>query len=321
MQKILLLSVGTRDKIVQYFKKSFGEEGKIIAADASIYAPAIYEADKFYKVPSINSKNYLNTILNICEQEKITAVLSLIDPELSIISKNVDAFSSLGVTIIGSPFSVCELCLNKWQMYNWLISHGYKCAKTYITKESFVSDYKLGKISFPVFVKPISGSASLSTLKVNDMNTIDFLFCHKKGLLIQEYLGDKEIGADVYVDFISRKPVSVFTKKKLLMKAGETDKAISFKDNKLFKLLKKFVLELGLIGQADIDLFEINGEYFFSEVNPRFGGGYPFAHECGCNNVDLIKNNLNGIANVEIIGNYDSDVLMMKFSEIMIKKL
>lgn len=28
-------------------------------------------------------------------------------------------------------------------------------------------------------------------------------------------------------------------------------------------------------GQIDIDIFDINGEYYISEVNPRFGGGYP----------------------------------------------
>ncbi|WP_294847865.1 hypothetical protein [uncultured Eubacterium sp.] len=35
--------------------------------------------------------------------------------------------------------------------------------------------------------------------------------------------------------------VSIFTKKKLKMRAGETDKAVSFKDEKLFELIKEFV--------------------------------------------------------------------------------
>ena len=104
------------------------------------------------------------------------------------------------------------------------------------------------------------------------------------------------------------------------MRAGETDKAVSFKDEKLFELIEKFVSECGFIGQIDIDIFDIDGEYYISEVNPRFGGGYPHAYECGCDHMTLIKNNLKGIENVKNIGNYETGVYMMKYNEIMIKK-
>ena len=103
---------------------------------------------------------------------------------------------------------------------------------------------------------------------------MELLFAHDDNLMIQEYLKGQEIGADCYIDMISGEVVSVFTKKKLLMRAGETDKAVSFKDEKLFALIEKFVNESGWRGQIDIDIFEIDGEYYISEVNPRFGGGY-----------------------------------------------
>ena len=104
------------------------------------------------------------------------------------------------------------------------------------------------------------------------------------------------------------------------MRAGETDKSVSFKDEKLFELIKKFVNESGWRGQIDIDIFEINGEYYISEVNPRFGGGYPHAYECGADHMKLIVNNLNGIVNSDVIGNYKENVYMMKYNEIMIKE-
>ena len=40
---LLILSCGTRDKVVQYFKKAFAGEGRIVCTDASPYAPALYE--------------------------------------------------------------------------------------------------------------------------------------------------------------------------------------------------------------------------------------------------------------------------------------
>ena len=138
--------------------------------------------------------------------------------------------------------------------------------------------------------------------------------------MIQEYLDGQEIGADVYIDMISGEVVSVFTKKKIVMRVGETDKAVSFKDEKLFSLIESFVKESGWRGQIDIDIFDVNGEYYISEVNPRFGGGYPHAYECGCDHMTLIVNNLKGIENREDIGNYDEGVYMMKYNEVMIRR-
>ena len=109
---ILILSCGTRNKIVQYFKKSVGHNGKIIATDMSSIAPAIYEADKYYIVPRITDSNYINVILDICKKEKVSAILSLIDPELSLLAKHSIDFKKIGVTVIGSSYDLCEMSLD-----------------------------------------------------------------------------------------------------------------------------------------------------------------------------------------------------------------
>lgn len=317
---ILILSAGTRNKIVQYFKKTLGENGKVIATDMSTIAPAIYEADKYYIVPRITEPGYIDIILDICKKENISGVLSLIDPELSLLAENEEKFKNIGTTVIGSSYELCERALDKMQMFQWLRSHGYYCAKSYVDKNEFFADVKTGKANYPVFVKPVRGSASIAISKVFDNETVDLLFDHSDNLMIQEYLDGQEIGADCYIDLLSGELVSVFTKKKIVMRAGETDKSVSFKDEKLFELIKKFVNESGWRGQIDIDIFEINGEYHISEVNPRFGGGYPHAYECGTDHMKLIVNNLNGIVNSDVIGNYKENVYMMKYNEIMIKE-
>lgn len=317
---ILILSAGTRNKIVQYFKKTIGEDGKVIATDMSKLAPAVYEADKFYQVPRMTDPGYIDIIFDICKKEEVNAVLTLIDPELSLLAKYKENFARLGVTVIGSSYELCERALDKMQMFLWLTRHGYKCAKSYVDKDKFYEDINAGKINYPVFVKPVRGSASIAISKVYDKETIEFLFKKNDNLMIQEFLNGQEIGADVYIDLISGETVSIFTKKKLLMRAGETDKAVSFKDKKLFDLIEKFVKDSGWRGQIDIDIFEINGEYYISEVNPRFGGGYPHAYECGCNHMALILNNLKGFANKKNIGAYEDGIYMMKYNEIMVKR-
>ena len=301
--------------------KVFNGEGCVIATDASELGPAIYDADKYFIVPPISDPDYIDRVLDICKREHINGVLSLIDPELSLLALNESRFKELGVTIIGSSYELCEMSLDKMQMYKWLKEHNYSCARSWMDKNVFYSAVDKGEVTYPVFVKPYRGSASLNISKVYDRETVDLLFSHADNLMIQEFLNGQEIGADVYIDMISGEVVSIFTKKKIKMRAGETDKAVSFKDPKLFELIERFVLEAGYRGQIDIDIFDVDGEYYISEVNPRFGGGYPHAYESGCDHMQLILNNLKGIANEKHIGYYDDGIYMMKYNEVKIVKM
>lgn len=315
---LLILSCGTRDKVVQYFKAAFAGKGRVVCTDCSPYAPALYEADAHYIVPRITAPEYLDVIYEICRKEAVTGVLSLIDPELSLIAANEAQFRALGVQIIGSDYALCERTLDKWALFVWMEEHGYPCARTYRTMGSFGAALERGEVQFPVFVKPMKGSASIQIARADDMETAAFLFAHGDEMIIQEYMTGQEIGADVYIDLVSKKVVSIFTKKKLVMRAGETDKAVSFIDEKLFIFLTKFVEESGFAGQIDIDLFEKDGIYLISEVNPRFGGGYPHAYACGADHMTLIRNNLMGMENPVQIGGYAAGKVMMKYNEIML---
>ena len=316
---ILILAAGTRNKIVQYFKKALDGQGTLVATDSDNLAPAIYDADKYYIVPRISDPQYIDIILDICRKEHINGALSLIDPELSLLAQNTEKFREIGVTVIGSSYDLCEMALDKMQMYHWLVEHGYNCARSWMDKGEFFRTVESGEVAYPVFVKPYRGSASISISKVYDRETVELLFDHEDDLMIQEFLNGQEIGADVYIDMISGEVVSIFTKKKIKMRAGETDKAVSFKNQELFDLIEKFVLEAGYRGQIDIDIFEIDGRFYISEVNPRFGGGYPHAYESGCDHMKLVLNNLGGVANKKNIGVYEDDVYMMKYNEVKIK--
>lgn len=320
MTNILILAAGTRNKVVQAFREAFRGNGTVVAADASPLGPAIYDADKYYIVPPITASGYIDRILEICQAEQISGVLSLIDPELSLLAANEDRFREAGVTVIGSSYELCERSLDKYQMYLWLKEHGYACARSWMDREAFYRAADAGEIAYPVFVKPAKGSASISISKAFDRETVELLFTHEDGLMVQEFLDGQEIGADVYIDLISGEVVSIFTKKKIKMRAGETDKAVSFKDEKLFALIERFVRESGFRGQIDIDIFDVGGEYYISEVNPRFGGGYPHAYACGCDHMTLILHNLRGEANAPRIGAYDEGVYMMKYNEIKIMR-
>lgn len=318
---VLILSAGTRNKVVEYFKKELEGRGRVIATDCSNLAPAVYEADAFYLVPRITAPDYLDVILDICKKEKITGVLSLIDPELSLLAKERERFLAVGTTAILSDYDLVETCFDKYRMYELLQKMQIPTGRCYLEKEAFYRAVEQGEISYPVFVKPVRGSASLHINRVESSRQIEVLYGLHEDLMIQEYMDGQEYGADVYIDMISGKCTSIFVKKKIKMRAGETDKAVSVRDEKLFELIRNFVETCGFRGVIDIDLFEIEGRYYISEVNPRFGGGYPHAHACGVNIPAAILRNLDGLENEAGIGDYAENVCMMKYNEIAIRDM
>ncbi|QBP42016.1 ATP-grasp domain-containing protein [Paenisporosarcina antarctica] len=315
---ILILSCGTRNKIVQYFKKELSGKGLIIATDSSGLAPALYEADKYFIVPRMNEEGYLECILSICKDNKIKAVLSLIDPELSLLAENKKAFLDIGTIPIVSNPEVIEKSFDKYKMYEFMIQNNFQTVKSYIDEAQFYNDLETGDIAFPVFVKPVKGSASINISKVTSKNEIKMLFSQFDNLMIQEFMDGAEYGADVYIDMLSEEPVSIFIKEKLKMRAGETDKSVSVKDEKLFKLIRDFVKKADFKGIIDIDIFKVNDAYYISEVNPRFGGGFPHAYECGVNVPKMIINNVSGNVNENVIGQYNEGIYMMKFNEVKV---
>lgn len=312
---ILITSVGRRTKLIDYFKREFK---KVVVTDMSKYAPALYHADKYYILPSIKNENYIKRLVEICKKDKIVAILSLIDPELELLSKNKKIFESIGVKIIGSSYEISDICFDKWKMYNFLKENNFLTARTYNDLEHFKKEHLERKIGFPIILKPKNGSASIGVKKIDEMKELDYYWkIRKEEYIIQEFLEGEEIGCDVYTDLISNEVVSIFTKRKISMRAGETDKSFSIKEYKLLELIEKFVSKLGTKGLIDIDIFKVNNNYYISEVNPRFGGGYLTAYECGVNFPKLIKNNLNNLVNPKNIGNYQENIVVLKCDDIV----
>lgn len=132
----------------------------VMATDCSEFAPALYDADKHFIVPIMHEEGYLDVILLICKENNIKAVLSLIDPELSLLAAHKQDFLDIGATPIISDWEIVEMCFNKYRMHNFLNEKGFEIPKTYINKELFFKDLEAGLNDFPAFVKPIKVDTS-----------------------------------------------------------------------------------------------------------------------------------------------------------------
>ncbi len=219
----------------------------------------------------------------------------------------------MGIIVNISSEDVIKTAFDKYKTLEFLQKNNYHWIKSYINYNDVLDALSDEILSFPLVTKPRKGSGSAGIEIVHNLEQLKQICSLYDDILIQEFINGQEIGADVYVDLISGEVTSIFTKKKIKMRAGETDKSVSFKDNKLFQLIAAFVKDFGLKGVNDIDVFEKEGKYYISEVNPRFGGGYVHAYAAGVNFPNFLINNMNGIVNRLDIGNYENDNYMMKY--------
>lgn len=322
LMNLLILSCGTRNLLMRYFKAEGNGIGRVVGTDCSAYAPALYEADTHYIVPPMREANYLDTILDICHRESIDAVLPLQEDELSLIASHRKLFADEGITPIVSAPDGIELCRDKYAFYQHMKKNHFPVMTSCDSFDSFRQMLLSGEMKFPVFLKPSRGCGSIGIHKVAQMDLLEVLCRNEKEpYIIQNFADGEEFGADIYVDLLTRKLITVFIKKKLRMRAGETEKSVSYWDESLYSLIQKTIASLPLSGPIDMDIFKIDGQYYISEINPRFGGGYPHAYHCGIDFPHMIAENISGRANTPQIGNYEEGICMLKYTDLLMTKV
>lgn len=317
----LFCSVGRRAELIKVFKKSLDADDLIIATDNSALAPALYLADKQYLVPRVDDSMYIDVLLSICKEEKIRAITTFIDPEIEILAKNRSRFSDIGVELLLPYEETASLCFDKFKMYQYLKGCNILTPLTFGNIRDFKKAFKLDEISFPVFMKPRTGSGSVGAGKVHSMEELEYRYNQDPTLIIQEFMDGLDLDVDVYIDIHSHQAVSAFSKKKLETKIGGASKAVSFKDPSLFTFITNIIDYFKFCGPIDMDFFYHNGKYYLSEINPRFGGAYLHAYGAGVDFIKLIKNNLNGITNESAFGEYSDGVVMMMYDSVIIEHI
>ena len=318
LKNILLLNAGTRNTLVQNFICTIKDDCEVITTDNYELAPALYETRHQYVTKRWDEDGYWDEIEDICVKENIGLILSLVDPELELLAEHKARFERNGILVNIGDVQTIRDTFDKYVMLSYIKSHGYNWIKSYIRFEEIEKALEDNEIVFPVITKPRKGSGSAGIEIVYDIERLKQRFEEHDDLLAQEYINGQEFGVDIYVDLLSNEVVSIFAKKKLKMRAGETDKSVSVKNEKLFELITSFAKEFGLKGVNDIDVFEKEGDYYISEVNPRFGGGYVHAYAAGVDFPKLLINNMNGIINEKQIGLYKEDLFMMKYFAIKV---
>ncbi len=320
---ILFTCAGRRTYLLKYFKEQLGNDGLIVGTDMQLTAPALTAADIKEQVPAVYAVDYIDRTIDICRRHNIKAIICLNDLELPILADNRERFESIGVKVIVSAPEVIDICFDKYRTAKYVESHGLDTPTTYVNYKEAVEALEAGTLQFPLVLKPRWGSGSIGIEFVNSMDELEEVYTMllkkvKKSILatasqgdeyilIQQKIEGQEYGLDVMNDLDgNNRAVSV--KMKLAMRAGETDKACTVDSPELRAIGRKLGQSLHHIGNLDVDVFEKDGKYYVLELNPRFGGGFPFSYEAGVNFPGAIIEWLKG-------NDIDDSILQPRFGE------
>ena len=326
---ILFTCAGRRNYLINYFKEAIGDDGKIFAADMSLSAPAMVDADVSLLVPSFYNENYIEELKAIIKKHSIKAIVSLNDLELPILAKHKTELEASGAKVIVSSENVIDTTFDKLKTFNFLKSVGLETPLTYTTLEDAKKALENKELDFPLVVKPRWGSASIGIDFPESIEELDLAFNLQKiklkksilntvsthdfdhAILIQEKIDGKEYGMDIVNNF-ECDYFGTFAREKYSMRGGETDKAVSIIDERFEKLGHEISNHLKHLGTLDCDIFVTKDKIYVLELNPRFGGGYPFSHEAGINTAAIYIEWLKGNKNVNHFNNYVSDKFFSK---------
>lgn len=300
MFNVLLSCVGRRNYLLEPFRQALAGRGQVFAADSSADAAALPEADRAFLTPPVVAPNHLDFLLDICRRHSVRLLVSLNDHELPVLARHRERFEAIGTQPVVSSPEVIDRCFDKWKTVRFLHDHDIGTPRTCTTLASAREQIERGALQFPLILKPRWGTGSTGVEIVASLEELEW--AHRLGtrrllrgplatavnggaesaLLVQERLGGVEFGLDVVND-LQGEYVATFVRRKLSMRAGETDRAVTVHHPGLEALGRRLGTALRHVGNLDCDVFVEGDEIRVLELNPRFGGGYPFSQAAGAN--------------------------------------
>lgn len=289
--KILFTCVGRRVELIQAFYNASKELNMnliIYGSDISKTAPALFFCDKQIILCEIKDDDYIPSLLKICSEEKIDALIPTLDTDLLILSKNKKRFEKNGTKVFVSSEDKIKVCRDKRDTAKFFELIGLKSPIP-------VDDYTKYNLSFPAFIKPKNGSSSINAYKVNDKSELKTYAKKVPDYIIAPFIEGTEYTIDAFCDY-EGKPIFITPRVRLAVRSGEVLKTQIIQDKKIIDEAKEIIKVFKPCGPITIQLIRqsITEEDYFIEINPRFGGGAPLSMKAGADSSKALLRILKG---------------------------
>ncbi len=312
---VLISSCGRRAGLTECFRQSLrnlGNVGGVYGIDSSCSAPTFHLTDRAWKVPRCTEPDFVDRVLQLCEEQGIRLLIPTIDTELPVYATALGAFAAIGVTVCVSAPGAVQICCNKVATYKWLQANGFPTVRQADLSSALLnpSDWPL-----PLIVKPHDGSASVGVRRVESLLELGLMAEASSGYIVQEIAKGREFTINVYVNR-SGECICAVPHLRMEVRAGEVSKGITVKERRLMNLAEAVSEALpGAYGPLNIQCFmDESGTIQIIEMNARFGGGYPLAHRAGGRFTDWLLSELAG-KRISYFYDWTDDLAMLRYDE------
>jgi carbamoyl-phosphate synthase large subunit len=300
---VLFTCAGQRVDIVT----AFGRAGATtIAADLDPLAPALYHADVRAFVPRVDDPGYVAALAGLVAEHDVRLVVPLTDLDQTLLARSRDELAP-ALALVPEP-EVCETMGDKYLAHLFFEEHGIPSPRSWLPHE--VPD----DARYPLLVKVREGFGSRHIWRAHDRAELDF-FLGYTGVesFVQECCRGEEFSVDVFCDLESR-CLNAIPRTMIQSKGGESIKGATIADAELIEHACRVAETAGIVGPANVQCFrEPDGSLPVTDVNPRFGGGFPLPLAAGSRYPELALQLARGERPEPTLGDFRAGVVMTRF--------
>jgi carbamoyl-phosphate synthase large subunit len=300
---VLFTCAGQRVDIVTAFRRA---GATTIATDVDQLAPALYHADQRAIVPRIDDYGYIAALRTLVELHDVRLIVPLTDLDHLVLAQ---ARHELGGALVLVPgVKTIERCSDKYLAHVFFEEEGIGSPPTWLPTEL------PGDLRYPVLVKARRGFGSRHIYRAENQSELDFFLRYTTAdSMVQAACHGTEFSIDVFCDLDSR-CLAAIPRTMIESKGGESIKGRTIKDPDLIEFARRVSEALGIIGPGNVQCFrEPNGELQVTDVNPRFGGGFPLPTAAGSRYPELALALANGEKLEPRLGDFREGVVMTRF--------
>jgi carbamoyl-phosphate synthase large subunit len=299
---VLFTCAGQRVDIVTAFARAGAQT---IATDVNPLAPALHHADRYALVPRVTDPGYLSAIGDLLAAHGVDLIVPLTDLDHVLLA---DARDELDALVLLPAATVVRQVGDKYLAHRLFEGRGIASPPTWLPDE--LPD----DLPFPVLVKAREGFGSRHIYRAADRAQLQFFLDYTTvPSMVQAVCEGEEFSIDVFCDLDGR-CLNAIPRTMIESKGGESIKGMTIRDWDLIEY-GRFVSEaLPIWGPANIQCFrQPDGRHAVTDVNPRFGGGFPLPLAAGSRYPELALALAAGERPEPRLGDFREGVVMTRF--------
>jgi carbamoyl-phosphate synthase large subunit len=300
---VLFTCAGQRVDIVSAFRRA---GARTVAVDADPLAPALYHAHERAIVPLVDHPDYLPALQELVREYEARLVIPLADLDHLLLAERRTELDG-ALVLLPAP-EVVRRTEDKYEAHLFFERHGIPSPASWLPGE--LPD----DLPFPVLIKPRRGFGSRHIYRAAERGELDFhLHRTPAESFVQQVCTGEEFSIDVFCDFEGR-CLGAIPRTMIESKGGESIKGTSIKDEELIEFGRLVAETLPIWGPANIQCFRVSEDrHEVTDVNPRFGGGFPLPLAAGGRYPELALALARGERPEPRLGDFREGVTMTRF--------